>query len=341
MKLSKKTLLLIGSGILGIFLLLIVLKIAGLGETFRIIFKIRLIDFLTIVFLTFLQFFLSVVLIKIILCSFGYNIPLFDLFPQRAAMFAISYLTPFASIGGEPFIAFLFKKKYKIPYKITFSSFLIEFVFRLTITTFLIGLGILILATGFSFPAQILISFIIIFFLIVGFLSFFYLYFFKKSILKTWFGHLKLEQIGFIKNNLEHLKYIEEKIGDFLKNKFSILILSLFFSFLIIFTIFWRYKLIFLAFGLQPSFIDLLLIFTVENLATFTPIPSALGITESAQAILFSLLNFGIPVGVAFVLVGRAATLLLVFYGLLILPYLGIKEFNNLFSKNSNKEELY
>ena len=77
--------------------------------------------------------------------------------------------------------------------------------------------------------------------------------------------------------------------------------------------------------GAKISLMQLLGFFALTAAVYFIPIPGALGIHEMSQAVIFGLFKLGSSIGIAFSLVWRAASLISVSIGLLLLLLFQLK----------------
>lgn len=240
--------------------------------------------------------------------------------------FAVSYLTPSAYLGGEPFKAILIKEEIGIDLKTSIVAVVVEKVFRLTADIFFVIVGAIYLFVYFQLPEWLnwfLLSILVLF---SGLIFFFYYRAYRNKGFLTplinVFGFEKDSRFGEIAG---HIQEIEDLVSKFFTRHsdrlFSVITLSLISRLLMLFSL-W---LIILFLGVKISLIKIFGFYALTVVVYLVPIPGALGIQEISQAIIFGIFGFKSSVGIAFSLIYRLVCLFGVFVGLLVLLHFQLR----------------
>lgn len=256
---------------------------------------------------------------KIILNFYNRNVSLWKLYLFKAAVFAISYLTPTAAVGGQAVGALLLKNE-KVPLKIGLVSVLLDSIL-VGIITFLITIFVVILfVTNVIFNLNFAFSFFssFLFILLLGLAVFWTL---KKSILGF---NLFLKSKRATGKLFTALKKGAKLFIDFLsfdKKAFVQASLLTVLSYILVLI-----ELFFLLYFLGIVFLPLqLTIVETGNVIAFIfPISQALGITESAAVYTHSILGSTAATGIAMSLILRARHILITLIGIAVLIFYGI-----------------
>ena len=267
----------------------------------------------------------------------GVKIPFLELLKLKLIGFTISYLTPVSRMGGEPFRAILFKKKFGLKASHAFSSILIETVLGLSLDFLLVTLALPILILFFDIPlryteALMVLSFTGSLLVIVFYWSLF------RGLRPVSFimGRLfPYSDVGFLKKIMDAVKATEDSLIEFMHSgkqgvARGVLISALSWPLLVL-----EYKFALLAIGVNDvSYIIIILSIIATSVATFIPVPASFGAQEAGHFSVFSLV--GIPgVGIALSLLIRFKDLLTVLVGLMLLSHEGLNFFQILKRKNN------
>lgn len=310
-----------GTLFLGIFLFSLILTKVGWQRFIEAGFLFLSWQGLSLVVLTFLMAAISVVRWALILRSQGRRFGFSDLWGIWTVGYALSYLTPMAFLGGEPFRVYLAKKKLKTSWQESVVSVVADKFLDATLF-FSITLGgflLLLWHTPISFLRMLGIG-LGAAVILLGPLSFFYFRTFQKesalSLALKWLG---LEKKITQTNNGQILIKVDEKIIEFFsfQNKYFWQGLGL--SFIRYFLLVSRSALLlyFLERIFSPA--KTLAVYAANNLSLLFPLPAALGSMEVLDGLTFNALGLSFASGTLFSMVFRAADIVLVIVGLIFL----------------------
>lgn len=270
----------------------------------------------------------------LILKCHGYKIPFLRLFNYRIAGFSISYLTPSARLGGEP-VRTYFLVKDKVPFEKAMSSVLIDKSLELTANAVMTIIGAMIFAFMMVLTPQVKWFIFIVIIISIFSVWFFYSRLLQgKGIFTSMFKFFKLTEINYIKKNFYKIRDSELEMTRFFINYKKVFIVSTIISFVLWLLSILEFKLLLNAFGYEATTIQVFLVLVAVGLAYLVPIPTALGVLESAQVSLFSFFGKGVQYGIAVSLVTRIRDLMWTFYGLTFI-YLNGVVVNNLLKDKS------
>lgn len=325
--------------VLGTILFIFTLRYIGIENILKSL-KIEhysyFIIYLVISFLIFLGF---VVRWFLILKCHGYSLNLIKLFNYRVAGFAISYLTPSARLGGEP-VRTYFLVKEKVPFEKAMSSVFIDKSLELTANAVMTIIGAIIFLSFVVVSFEFIWLVILIIIITIGLLYFFYDRIFRgKGVFTSLIKFFALNKFHFFKGHFLKLRESELEMTRFFKNYKRVFIVSTIISFLLWFLTIFEFKVLLYAFGFEASFLQVFLVLVVVGIAYIIPIPTALGILESAQVSLFSFFGKSPHYGLGVSLVTRIRDMMWTLYGLSFLYFKGVMV-NNLLKDDSNSPEL-
>lgn len=249
----------------------------------------------------------------------GMYIKLSDVINISFAGDAISYLTPSAYFGGEPLRCWIMKKKYGFEASRVLPTILIEKFFKLSSYFFCGMVGLLFIFTEYYLPpaAEIFLAIGASFGILV-YLFLFITIFNGHGFLTVFLKYLKLNKIKYIQKKSAKIANFDYIISDFFSRHKK----ELFKQFLLALTMvaisFLRYYIIIRSFGYNPSFFDILIIFSFTMFAVLIPfVPGSLGTLEAILVFVFALLyhNPGLGIVVAFMI--RFSDSVRVTYGLI------------------------
>ena len=321
----------------GLIIFAAVLLVSGLENIKNILFHLSVLEFLVIFLIFSIDFFIIVYRWKIVLESYGYKVPYKRLIAPKASCFAVSYLTPFSRIGGEPVRAYMLKKRNKVPFIIGLASTISDKIIEFSSSLLIVLLGIFIIFIKYSISKRIGVIMLSIAGLFVLLLLIFYFTIMNnKKLFTTLIKMFGLNKIKHLDGIEKHTIKFEGSISNFFINHKKRILLLILLSTLANLFILVNYIVAASFLGQPISFAESILIFSLTALATTFPIPGALGPYEGFSALVFSLIGAGAGFGVAFSLVTRGVELIIVALGIFFVYHFGIKmAINTLLGKNA------
>lgn len=312
--------------IAGFVIFVAVLFFSNITEVSKAVFSLPFYQFLIVLAIFLVNVLLVTYRWKIILKAQGYDIPFKKAFPAKVGCYAISYLTPFSRLGGEPIRAYIIKKKANVPFLKGFETTIEDKMIEFTSTIVFDICGILILLMSYTLSrnaAITIIAFSVFFVLLLGF------FYFQIIREKEFFSILvRMFQIHKIKAFPEihsHAKKLEKNISSFFLNHKKTIIKCLLISSLASMVLLLNSMLLMHFMGYKLSFAGALIIYALTAFATAVPIPGALGTYEGFSALAFGILGFTAGTGVAFILLIRLTELSLVAIGVFFVYHYSIK----------------
>jgi uncharacterized protein (TIRG00374 family) len=269
---------------------------------------------------------------KIILETQGVKHSFWKLNNYRIAGSSVGFLTPSASLGGEPVRAALLSKGAKIPFEKALSSVVIDKTIELSSSAifFVIGTIIILLSFVVTPKLELILGIVSLIFLILVISLNYRMFLGKRSF------HPLMKFIGLLK--IKQIKKLEDKIIDF-----ETLVLKFFkkdkkhffyvigFSILAWTVMFVEYSLLGKILGQNFEFIQIFLIFSFVGAAYILPVPMGLGALEGGQVSLFSIIHISAAAGLALALIVRLKDMILAGIGIVIMFFYGynLKSFEN------------
>ncbi len=247
-----------------------------------------------------------------------YSFP--ELFKIWLASFTVSYLlTPIAFLGGEPFRAYLSKKKYKLSWEKSAAAVIIDRLLEWTVFLIFTIAGVLFfifLNTANLNIYLILSSSVLVLSLFVLLVIFYAKSLKKESVLKWLLKVLKIKRENFESSQNGKLVFKTEKevVNFFFAAKRQFW-QGIAFSFLKYFFCFFRVALLVVFLQKGVNFFQTAAIYGISNLALFVPVPAALGSMEASGILGFSGLGFNIASGTIFAIVIRNADIIMSLIG--------------------------
>jgi uncharacterized protein (TIRG00374 family) len=322
---GKNTLTVLLSFLLGLLLLAYVISNVGIESILR---AFELVSFYKYLF-AFGFFFLIYLIILarwgIILSAMGNYVPFAKLLPIRLSEWAFGYITPFARMGGEPVMAYLFNRECGIRYRKAIAAIILNKVMDWAAALIIAIIGILLFMLSYSGYLSKRMSFAII--AAIAVLSVLvYLFFIKIGKREGFFSKITQYFRKIFHSNIHNsILIVEKELHEFFKKNKKKITIVLCLSLIIDLLTIVNYKILALFLGANLSFAQLLMIFALITVAYLVPTPGSLGSMEGALALAFYALGYGAGVGVAFALILRSFELILTGLGLLFLSYFGIK----------------
>lgn len=333
----KRTFAFIFFLIIGIGLFVSIIVTTGIDAILDSLSKFSLMGFLILVILSLLNFALFTLRWDIILRNHhqGEKVPFHRLYLHRMTAFAVSYLTPAASSGGEPVRVF-FLQEDGVDTKNAVSTIVIDKVFEYTALILFIFSGVLVsIIEGslFSGKMEIVLGCSILVF--AGLIFWFYYSTIKKiGFFSTLFRFLRLNRIKRIQKYENSIIHVEEKMAVFYtkhKGKFALLMLL---SLIMVFFMVLEHFLVAYFMGIKLTFFQSFLSATLPGVSYIIPVPGAVGMLEGSHAGIFALLGVGINVFV-FVLILRLRDLVFILIGLAHASKHSIKMIKKSFTKEA------
>lgn len=315
----KKTLLILGLLLLGIALFVYVVHDTGLNNILNILLRVTFFQMLLYFCLSLGNFCLYVLRWWLVLYSHGHKVPFIKLFFYRMVGYSVSYLTPFAQAGGEPFRIYFLNDQHNVDLKESTSSVVIDKVFELSALVFFIICGfVYVLVKGFLPPQMEIVIFIFLF----GSLYLLFLFYrktldgsgFFSSIFKLLRFH-KIKKIAHLEEKIIHTEHFIAKF--FQDSPKYILPCCVTLSVLMVSTIILEHWLLAKFLGVTLSFSQAFLVSTLPSISYIIPIPGGFGVLEGMHSYLFAFLGYPTFVAVALVLLMRMRDLFFVFIGLI------------------------
>jgi uncharacterized protein (TIRG00374 family) len=255
----------------------------------------------------------------IVLISHGHSVSFWFLFFSRMVGYSVSYLTPVAQVGGEPFRIYLLNERKGVSLKESASSVIIDKIFEIASLLFFLGCGVfIILLRGFLSPkTEVLLVLLLV-------VSVFLLFHFFVRIVNgagyfsSLFRFFRLSKIRRIAHLEEKIVHTEHFISHFFKNsKFFVLPVCIGISAVCMSITVLEHYMLAQFLGISMSFLTLFLIATLPTIAYILPVPGGFGMLEGGYSSVFMLLGFQPAAAIAMVLLIRMRDLLFVLIGLL------------------------
>jgi glycosyltransferase 2 family protein len=326
--------------VLGISLFLSILFNTGLDEIGKTLSEFSLMHFIIFLVLSFINFGLFTLRWDIILRQLDKKskVPFYRLFLHRMSAYAVSYLTPSATTGGEP-VRIFFLQEEGVSTKCAVSSTVIDKVFEYTALILFIFSGVLVsIFEGSIFSGKVELM-LVGFLLLVGGIVFWFYYATIKHIgfFSSIFKLFRLNKLKWFKKKEKSIVHIEKQMAHFYTQNIPKFIFLLILSFAMVFFMVLEHFLIALFLGVKLSFLQSFLTATLPGISYMIPIPGALGMLEGSHAGIFAILGISINVFV-FVLIIRIRDLIFILIGLGHASKHGIQMIYRSFQGNGKKK---
>ncbi len=261
---------------------------------------------------------------QILIKYHGYKTHFWDLVKYRLMGYAVSYITPTAHIGGEPFKAILLKEQ-GVPTTTGLSTVFLDRILEFTAALFFGTIGMFMVLV--SFKAQ-WVSWILMLvaFIVTVFLDFkFYAKLNKEEkmfiSLATKFG---LMRFGWIKSIVKKIDEVEVAMSRFMSGSKRGMIIVLSMSGIMWTLMFCEYGVALKMVGHNGTLVQIFLIGVFIGLSYLVPVPGAIGSLEGGQLSLFKLMGQSASLGLVFGLVIRGRDMLRTFVGVIFLSISGV-----------------
>ena len=322
---GKNTLGLVLSLLLGLFIIAYAISSAGWKEVFSAFELLSFYKYLCIFGFYFLIYLITLARWGTILGSMGYHIIFAKLLSFRLSEWSMGYITPFSRLGGEPLLAYLFKKECKIPYRKGIAVIILNKIMDFASALMLAIIGVLLFLFSYSAYLSQKMGFAILF-TVLMLSALVYLFFIKIAKKEGFFSRITVYFKKIFHSDIHNsILMVEKELHDFFKKHKKKVIMTMCISVIIQLLTIVNYKILALFLGINLSFVQLLMIFALVTVAFLVPTPGSLGSLEGAMALAFYALGYGAGAGVAFALILRSFELILTGIGLLFISYYGIK----------------
>lgn len=333
LKIAKKNFFSVFFAVIGIVLFIGVIKKVGFKELLLVIGQLSLWQLFVLIVLLVLFVFISLYRWRLLLFMVNGRVSWLASLKPWLADFAISYLSPAPSFGGEPLRLKIFKESVgdKVSWAQAAATIFVDKVFDATINLIIVILGVIMLfwqhALSFSLRLSIIMIIVLSLTIIgVGYYRMIRRQGFISTLAKLF--HLSKSQLW--QKIAGHVAEMEQTVHKFLsfKNKFFLPVVFL--TILRMASVMVRIYLVMLFVGSQQiSLISVVIVLSLTFLISFLPFPGGLGGFESSQVFLFVLLGFSAQQGLAYALVARFAEMIPVSLGVLVVLQTGLRSFLN------------
>lgn len=336
---KKFTFFLLSLG-LGILLFFGVIKVVGFEETKQAFSGFAIWQGLVIVGLTLIIIVIETWRWQEILRAQNVEIRFGALWKIYLAARPVKYLAPMLLLGGEVLQGYFLRKNHQVPWAKGISSVTICRILSWTVNLVIIfiGLPLFFFKIGL-FPREIGMAAIGALFIFTCAVVFFYFRSFKKkSVIQLLLKRFSPNgRAYFIRNALSRVSEIEHEMFDFFRPERLAMWKALALSFLRVVLMFLRLGLLVVFLQKSITFLPLFCLLNFSILAVMIPIPAHLGSYEAIQAFAFGALGLGAGAGAALAMIIRAAEIIIVLFGVVVLFQLGIKSLKNILLENIEK----
>ena len=322
----KKVLIFFGLLSLGVAVFVYVIAQTGLENILEMLTKVTILQVALYLTVSLVNFSFFTIRWWLILRSHGHKVPFRMLYFYRMVGYSVSYLTPVAQSGGEPFRIYFLNERHKISLKESASSVVIDKVFEISALLFFIGCGIFYVIFKGFFPPKMEI--ILLLFLLI---ALYLLYIFYKKTLNnsgffsSIFRFFRLSKIGKIKHLEAKIIHTERFISKFFNKSPRYMVpLCVALSILTVSVTVFEHWLLTTFLGLNLPLSAVFLIATLPSIAYIIPVPGGFGLLEGGQSSVFALLALNPVIAVALVLLIRVRDLLFVIIGLIFASHHGL-----------------
>ena len=302
--------ILIFLSILGVILFINIIRKIGVGLIWESLKNIAIENFLILLFLRFIFWYIRTVNWKMILNQCCSQITFWHVFKARITGFAINYLTPSANIGGEAVRVMVININNK---KNALASVILDKTLELVSTIFFVIVAVAIALYKLPMPdyqKYIYIGFILSSIILLAFV----LRKQHQGLLKWIISKLEKLKISFkfIKNNMDKIRDVDENISGFYKNS-----KRTYFTVLMLYGVqmmVWATEIFFTLnfIGLKSiTFLQSYLIVSLGAIAFLMPVlPGGIGIYELTYIAVFKLLGLDTSLCMALVIIRRMIALI-------------------------------
>lgn len=296
---------------------------------------LSLLDFAALFALSYIALVLSAFSLNNALQVYDSDINLKDILNIKLIGYSANYIAPsgiFAGfIGGDAIMAFLFKKRNGLDFKMGFSAGLAAKVIEFAIFLLFIYVGLIFGFRYIYLPAEIWYA-LLAAAVFVGLVT---LMFLVNPILDNRMFTRMLKFLarysflnGLIGKIVKHIDEFEKELHLFYVKGKKYLFLSLLLSVVETAVLVFQIWLLVHYLGTDMNIYKTLLVFSVSMLVFALPLaPGSAGTYELSQVGLFDLLGLGTELGLSFSLVMRAVNILMVAVSFFLVPHYGFSFF--------------
>lgn len=295
MKKKTKTIFIIFSILVGLFLLHKVFQKIPVLEVLEVFYQAPLGAVALFIFISIIIMSLHTFRWYLINKNTIGKINFFTLFRYKLSGFGVSFITPGAKIGGEALRASLLQRHGK-QFKKGLTTVIIDKLMEVSTTGILFVIAIIIILASMPVPPQIATMLGIIAGLFIGIIFYFYYQMLRnKHFFVKLFRFLRLHKIKKIESFERKIIDFERLMASFYKEQRKTFLMILLVTILAWLLMFVEFKLALAIIGLTGiSLIKVFFIITMLGIAYMVPVPLALGVLEAGQAGVF--VYFGLPV---------------------------------------------
>lgn len=257
---------------------------------------------------------------KVILEAYGKKVPFWMLFRHTLAAFAVSYVTPFSRLGGEPIRIYMLKKEANVDYKTGSTAVILDKYVEVLGGVLYIIAGLILVLTLPQSPLSLKIilgSMALIMLLVLG--SVYVRGKKDKGYFSSLFLLFRLQKIKRIFPWLKIIKEIEVKMNKFFRYHKKNFLLSCFYYLVTALIHIILIKVLLLGLGFNFSLSRIILIIAAWGLLNSVPTPAGLGALEAGQSALFIFLEGNGSIGFAMTLILRAGYFVMIALGFIFL----------------------
>lgn len=303
-----------------IALFIYVLVLFG-GEAFEIIkLNVNFFYLVLIILVALVSFIPYTMRFKVILEAYHKKVPFWMLFRHTLAAFAVSYVTPFSRIGGEPLRIYMLKKEAGVDYKTGSTAVILDRYVEVLggILFLVVGLAIIMTFPGANLYLKLALGAVLLVSIIL--LGTIYVRGRKdKGYFSSFFVLFRFNKIKKISHWLKVIREVELKMNEFFKFHKKRFLLSFFYYLVTSVIHIILMKVLLLSIGVDFPITVVILIMVVWGVLNVVPTPAGLGALEAGQSALFVILKSNGSTGLAMTLVLRFGYLIVVGLGFVFL----------------------
>ena len=255
----------------------------------------------------------------------GHPIPYLTLTGYRLAGAGLSYFTPGPQFGGEPLQVLLIERKYQVPRVTAVSAIVLDKILELIVNFSFLAAGIVLLwqirllgdIGGWQtavFPL-FLLSLPLTFLLSIwsGQQPLTYL---VQHIMRLLSWQTHSDRMNIIRRLQRGIQASEQQLASFCRNNPRTLSHAFLISLLAWAALIAEFWLMLSLFGIQLTFVEMLIALTAARIAILLPLPGGLGTLEASQILVLTAFGFSPATALGFSLLIRARDILLGCLGL-------------------------
>jgi len=322
----KKAFVFLGFLLLGFLFFILTLWSVDFNKTISFLTEFPFWAYLLIIFI--LAFNLLIVAIRwkiIVEKNSNKKVSLFNLFLFKLSGYSISYVTPAALVGGEPFRIYFLREIEKISLSKATTSVVIDKIIDISAFVIMILFGFFWAAKShinFGFSIVLNVAFI---FIVSSFFLFFISIVRGDMLLTRLFRRLKIFKIKFLYRLEEPLEKVEKEMSIFFQNNTKKLIVIIILSLASLSLVLLENFLVIYALGIEMNFGENLIFTAIPCLFYFVPIPGAFGTYELARNSIFYAFGLNVEIALASSIATRFRDFLFIIFGFIYASRHGVK----------------